>query len=213
MTQSVLQTQLTTMLSLQDSMNTKVHPEWRTQGFEWYRAVWIEAGELMDHQGYKWWKKQTPDVEQVQLEIVDIWHFGLSLLIEKSDQTVEALAAELAATIEAHTPAETSVLLATEALASYALSHKALSIIAFVDLLNAAEMSLDSLYQAYVGKNVLNFLRQDNGYKEGTYIKQWQGREDNEHLVELSATLDAAADSYPDDLYQALQTRYQSLTV
>lgn len=207
-----LQSQLATMLSLQDSMNTKVHPDWRNQGFEWYRAVWIEAGELMDHQGYKWWKKQTPDVEQVHLEIVDIWHFGLSLLLERSDQSTEQLANELASQILAHVPAQDSVLLATEALASYALSQKALSIIAFVDLLNAAGMSLETLYTAYVGKNVLNFFRQDNGYKEGTYIKQWQGREDNEHLVELSQSLDTSATDYPDQLYQALQSRYTSLT-
>jgi len=53
----IMRQKLLTMLAMQDSMNTKVHPEWITQNYEWYRAVWIECGELMDHQGYKWWKK------------------------------------------------------------------------------------------------------------------------------------------------------------
>ena len=68
------------MLTLQDRMNTKVHPQWIEQRYEWFRAIWIECGELMEHYGYKWWKKQTPDIEQVRLEAIDIWHFGLSAL-------------------------------------------------------------------------------------------------------------------------------------
>ena len=47
-----------TMLRLQDQMNQKVHPDWVSQNYEWYRAVWIECAELMDHVGYKWWKHQ-----------------------------------------------------------------------------------------------------------------------------------------------------------
>ena len=72
-------------------------------------------------------------------------------------------------------------------------------------------MSLDDLYVAYVGKNVLNFFRQDNGYKEGTYIKNWAGREDNEHLVELVQQLDTAAGDFSDQLYKALDKRYNEL--
>lgn len=37
-------------------------------------------------------------------------------------------------------------------------------------------------FKQYTGKNVLNVFRQDHGYKAGTYIKVWDGREDNEHL-------------------------------
>jgi len=49
--------QLATMLELQGDMNTKVHAEWRDQNFEWYRAIWVECAELLDHYGWKWWKK------------------------------------------------------------------------------------------------------------------------------------------------------------
>ena len=83
------------MLQMQHRMNTRVHEDWINQHFEWYRATWIECGELMDHVGYKWWKKQTPDMEQVRLEVVDIWHFGLSALFE-SDTDLEVLAGEIA---------------------------------------------------------------------------------------------------------------------
>ncbi|MCU7958424.1 MAG: dUTP diphosphatase, partial [gamma proteobacterium symbiont of Bathyaustriella thionipta] len=56
-----MQTRLLNMLSLQDSMNTRVDENWRQAGFAWYRAIWVECGELMDHYGWKWWKHQQPD--------------------------------------------------------------------------------------------------------------------------------------------------------
>jgi len=199
------------MLQLQHAMNSKVHSDWMSQNFAWYRALWIECGELMDHQGYKWWKQQVPDAEQVKLEIVDIWHFGLSMLITRHNgdlaTAAEAMEAELAATIRK----DEGVLLATEALASHTLRSQDFSVGKFWDLLLAAGMTANELFTAYVGKNVLNFFRQDNGYKDGTYIKQWHGREDNEHLVEIVATLDQTADDFSDQLYQGLANRYASL--
>ena len=58
------------------------------------------------------------------------------------------------------------------------------------------------------GKNVLNFFRQDHGYQEGTYVKLWQGREDNEHLSELLESLDDTDPGFPDAVYRALSARY-----
>ena len=52
------------MLTMQDGMNTRVHEQWIDQNFEWYRAAWIECGELIEHYGYKWWKKQDADIER-----------------------------------------------------------------------------------------------------------------------------------------------------
>jgi len=77
--------------------------------------------------------------------------------------------------------------------------------------MDAAGLDFETLYVAYIGKNVLNFFRQDNGYKDGSYIKEWDGREDNEHLVELSAALDSESEGFRDELYKALHARYQSL--
>jgi hypothetical protein len=70
------------------------------------------------------------------------------------------------------------------------------------------EMDFDQLYRMYVGKNVLNFFRQDHGYKDGSYIKVWQGREDNEHLAELLTRLDSETARFKDEVYQGLQSRY-----
>ena len=70
-------------------------------------------------------------------------------------------------------------------------------------------MSFEQLYRGYVGKNVLNFFRQDNGYKDGSYRKHWHdGREDNEHLVEAVLSLDATKLEFKDELYGVLKERY-----
>ena len=55
---------------------------------------------------------------------------------------------------------------------------------------------------------MLNFFRQDQGYKDGSYLKTWDGREDNEHLVEAFAKFDSGSASFRDDVYQGLRQRY-----
>ena len=198
---------LVTMLEMQHRMNTRVHESWAKQHFEWYRAVWIECGELIDHYGYKWWKKQQPDMEQVRLEVIDIWHFGMSALFEDDDGP-EQVADRIFAQLEDYGPSGLGVREATEALALHSLETRSFSAPLFIDLMSSVDLDLEALYRAYVGKNVLNFFRQDHGYQEGTYSKTWDGREDNEHLTELAESLDAEAADFPDALYRALGERY-----
>ena len=198
---------LETMLSMQHRMNTRVHEDWINQNFEWYRAIWIECGELMDHYGYKWWKKQEPDMSQVRLEVIDIWHFGLSALFQ-SDTQIEQLAARVASELQAAHDGELGVREATEALAMDSLQTQSFSVVRFTALMQACNLSFDELYRHYVGKNVLNFFRQDHGYKEGSYLKLWEGREDNEHLAELMEVLDSQSNDFPSDVYEALKAKY-----
>ena len=199
---------LRAMAALQDAYNREVHPEWRTRGHEYYRAVWIECAELLDHYGWKWWKHQPADLEQVRLEIVDIWHFGLSDLL-RAGRMVDAVAVRMMARGD---PSGGDLRGAVEALALATLGARAFDLDAFIDVLNALPMSLDELHGAYVGKNVLNSFRQAHGYRDGSYVKTWGGREDNAHLAELAAGLDGALPSYADDLRAALEARYAALT-
>lgn len=204
-----MQQQIQIMLDLQNSMNTKVHSDWRGQNFAWYRAIWVECAEMLDHYGWKWWKKQEPDVEQVTLELIDIWHFGLSILILK-DVDAETIEQQLKDSLSNGSGEALSSFAETlEVFVEQTLSTKSFDVKGFAQLMNCVTLNFDQLYTSYVGKNVLNFFRQDNGYKTGTYQKNWEGREDNEHLVELAASLDATALDYKDQLYQALDQRYQ----
>ncbi len=57
--------------------------------FEGYRifmlstALLHEAVELQRETSWKWWKKETKtDIDKVQEEIIDIWHFMIQVSIE-----------------------------------------------------------------------------------------------------------------------------------
>ncbi len=203
------------MLEMQDNMNSKVHLDWINQKFDWYRAIWIESAELMDHHGWKWWKQQNCDTEQVKLELIDIWHFGLSIIIINqgiSDETASNIADQLTAGLE-NNDQSLDLLQKVEMFAAHTLTHRDFSIELFAALIDHSQISINDLYRSYVGKNVLNFFRQDHGYQDGTYIKVWSGQEDNEHLVEILSKLDTESPSFKDDIYQQLLSRYRDFAV
>lgn len=194
------------MLDMQDQMNQKVHPEWETQGYEWYRAIWVECAELMDHFGWKWWKKHHPDRDQVVLELIDIWHFGLSSLLQ-TGKSHEIIAEDLRSNLDLLAEGG-DFLCDVEAFAQNCLQHRTFDMAGFARLMIDMELSFTELFRSYVGKNVLNFFRQDHGYKEGGYHKLWHGKEDNEHLIEAVQALDADSESFKQDLYAALLAKY-----
>ncbi len=208
--------QIDQMLQLQAEMNLKVHPDWLQQHYPFLRAVVIEGAEAIEHHGWKWWKQQHCDLEQLQMELVDIWHFILSESLQRSQgdraqaQTLllQGLSEQqLGFDGQHYCLPELSLLNKLELLIGLAAAGR-FSVGLFAGLLNDAQLDWDGLYRQYVSKNVLNFFRQDNGYQQGTYRKNWDGREDNEHLVELMAALDCESDSFREDLYEALHQRY-----
>lgn len=201
-----MKNKLQTMLEMQDAMNSRVNPQWRLAKSEWYRAIWTECAEMLEHYGWKWWKHQTPDLDQVRLELVDIFHFAMSdyLLREAtSEAVVERIANELSR------PGNlTDIPCAIETLAQSTIANQSMHFSEFANVMQLIGMNFDQLYRLYVGKNVLNFFRQDHGYKEGSYIKVWNGLEDNEHLTELLNDLDSESVDFKDSVYEALQSRY-----
>jgi len=206
--------QLAAMAQLQIALNENVHREWRTQGHPYYRAVWVECAELLDHYGWKWWKHQVTDVEQVKLEVIDIWHFGLSELIRAGTVRVDYVDGDVVAAFTDRLGSNASLdfRAAVEELAEKSLAQRSFPVAAFVDVMTALPMSFAELYRTYVGKNVLNNFRQANGYQAGAYIKIWRGREDNEHLFELVRSLDHLSATFSADLYRALEVRYVEST-
>jgi len=201
-----MKTQLLVMLEMQDAMNARVNPDWRQAGNAWYRAIWTECAEMLDHYGWKWWKHQQPDLEQVQLELVDILHFAMSdYLLQDSDNA--AVAARIEA--ELSDPRQCAdIRTAIEVMAQSTISQQSMHFSDFANIMALIEMDFEQLYRTYVGKNVLNFFRQDHGYKDGSYIKTWHGREDNEHLAELLIALDSNSADFRDAVYQGLKARY-----
>ncbi|MCC2616123.1 dUTP diphosphatase [Aestuariibacter halophilus] len=210
--------QLATMLQLQDKMNKKVNPAWLTAGYQYLRAAMIESVEGIEHHGWKWWKAQHKDLPQLQMELVDIWHFALSAIIIDFDGDIQRSADTIADELAKGTDIVTfdgqnydfsqQTLLDNLELMAGLCAAKRFSVPLFMHIVTQADMNADSLFQQYVGKNVLNFFRQDHGYKDGSYIKIWHGREDNEHLVEVLNSLDSGSSDYSQAVYDGLQARY-----
>ncbi len=197
-----MQGKLRAMLELQDSFNKKVHPEWINQGYAWEQAIFAELGELLEHVGYKWWKKQEPDVNQLTMEMVDIWHFGMSFdmvsyiddMLSDADVVLPACIDELVdvysnCVVEGPSP---ELNLSEFKMGIMALANGVTDLCfpyfdkqQFFIMWHSLGYTLDDLYKRYIGKNALNEFRQLNGYNTGTYVKVWNDREDNEHLTDV----------------------------
>ncbi len=190
------------LFAMQSRMNRTVNPQWFTAGYRWTRAIMLEGAELIEHYNrWKWWKKNTtPDLPQVRLELVDIFHFALSEWMVRFgtedgssemllDATVRRLETGIheAACLESGDEAfniQAEVLIGAAARGVF--EHRAFfALCAFVGL------DFEALYRLYIGKNMLNVFRQHHGYKTGRYAKLWAGREDNVVLDEVFAALPA----------------------
>lgn len=210
--------QLEAMLQMQDEINGKVDSGWVNANNNWFRAIQAEGVEAIEHHGWKWWKKQECDMAQLRMELVDIWHFILSAAIQHRHGKVAVAKLDMMAE---HGLVQKSVqfdnayyvlnkitLLDKLDLLVGLAAAKRTNLALFESVLIDCGMDWADLYKQYVGKNVLNVFRQDHGYKTGSYLKIWEGREDNEHLVEVLDAIDLAADDVRATLYQSLMTRY-----
>lgn len=214
--------QASTMIRLQSSMNAKVDSNWVAAKYPYLRAVVIEGAEAIEHHGWKWWKKQEMDLPQLQMELIDIWHFVLSdILLQNYGNEAKALN-QLLAMLDAsrqqsaiefdsrqYIPKSLDLLAKLELLIALSAVRR-IELAIFEAIMADCKMDWTALYCQYVGKNVLNFFRQDHGYKQGNYQKVWNGREDNEYLVEIMQKLDPADAAFQDKLYAALLQQYQA---
>ncbi|ULO00801.1 dUTPase, dimeric [Campylobacter sp. RM5004] len=206
------------MLNLQNSLNIATCGNDWTKGFtkenrliDFARCIYMECAELVDSMPWKHWKSINAswDLENIQIELVDIWHFILSLAIMQNKQI------ELKNTISDFKFYKTDKNLNEILEYSRELIHfSSAKIVNINDICNTflhltckCDLEFNRLYKIYIGKNVLNKFRQDNGYKDGSYKKLWNGKEDNVILYEL---LEQDEINY-DSLYKNLDDIYKNL--
>lgn len=206
-------TQIEIMLTLQNQMNCTVDSNWKDLGRDWLLAAAMEANEAIGHHGWKWWKKQRPDMEQLQMELVDIWHFFLSVFIEDGSDS-EHLVPYMESHLEyidfngdTYRVDHMNLVQMLKLLSAGCLTGT-LFLELFMRICDEAGLSQESLYKQYIGKNILNMFRQKNGYKDGSYIKIWDGEEDNVHLVRIMDTLDINDSNFVDELSDSLVAAY-----
>lgn len=214
--QTILQTKVKSMFYLQDKLNRLIDEDWYShKHWDFQRATMIELGELMDHYGYKWWKKQEPNVDQCKLEVIDILHFHISDLIQsavRSDQRYDTYAEDLAENLVMLDIDKSPESIRSGIDGAICLaSTKNFNSKAFSFLMNAFEISPEELCDKYILKNTLNIFRANNGYKQGTYIKTWDGKEDNEVLMEIFSNINKNSSDLSSDLYKKLEETYKAL--
>lgn len=155
---------------------------------------------------------------QLRMELVDIWHFILSASLQHKHGNVVLSRLDMLTELNLHQKSiqfdnqyymlsQMTLLEKLDLLVGMATS-KRISLTLFESLLHDCNMEWNDLFKQYIGKNVLNIFRQDNGYKSGAYIKIWGGREDNEHLVDILELIDLDSANVYDELYHSLRERY-----
>jgi len=169
------------MIEHQERLNTKIAgPDWKEKNFPWWRAIWMEAAELMDCFPWKWWANtdKEPDLNNAYIELVDIWHFLLSWCIE------DLITAEDIASVfqDNQMPSRDTL---GEIESFFLIPDPALLVVHFARIARSIGLSLHLLAKLYFAKNALNQFRQEQGYKTGSYNKEHNGLEDNTILLEI----------------------------
>ncbi len=223
------------MLLLQQELNDATNGEGWEAGMtkngkpiNWKRCIYMECAEMVDSFAWKHWKaiNQEPDWANLQIEVIDVWHFIMSLGLEDYAQNFRGSIEDLAMLLSQEPGyvklqeegellfAEPSDIMAkVEDLICNAVNPKTFDgpklFEDFFELAHMSKLNLQDLYRLYVGKNILNQFRQDHGYKEGTYVKVWNGKEDNVVMQEL---WEENASLTPKVLYGSLQKAYATVS-
>jgi len=220
-----------TMLRLQQELNDSTNGTGWEEGttknnkkIDWRRCIWLEAAELVESYPWKHWKSidADPDYANIKIEAVDIWHFVMSEALRQFSVEGRGDITVLAETMTATKAYEAFVsgqpLARTDHYQEIARVERMVALLfsdapveawteQFYLVALQSGLDLDELYRLYVGKNILNRFRQDHGYKEGTYIKIWQGEEDN---VVMQRILKKSENIAPQELYALLKNAYSS---
>lgn len=205
------------MFEKQDELNIHTNGEdWKNnKNLKWYRAVWTECAELIDYTNWKWWKKQDIKIKDIEMELIDIWHFGMSDMmthtnINHCSINVVYKFEDAFKEFDKHIPYDIdSIQTFTELLAYSSLRSTMFILQDFVVLCSSLNMNIETIYKLYMGKNILNGFRQDNGYKEKKYIKIWNDQEDNFYLMKFLDETDITDESFEKTIYNKLYSEYQ----
>ena len=193
---------LQTMLSMQEELNTLTSGDnWRSKItnkgkiISWDRCIYMELCELIDSTSWKHWKsiEESIDIDNILIELVDIWHFMLSKLLEgnSKDEIIQKIQnsdikLDYKSTLKNEIKQNDILIYAERFLKTLiSSSDNMLLVDDFLKLCSVCSLEYDWLYKLYIGKNALNKFRQDNGYKEGKYKKTWefQGRKCEDNVV------------------------------
>ncbi|NOX16157.1 MAG: dUTPase [Epsilonproteobacteria bacterium] len=193
----------------------------------WKRCIYMECAELIDSFSWKHWKdiEKPIDWENAVIEIVDIWHFIISLVLEDGKinrgKGIDRMVRDVTDVqgFESFTKEPYSIKDAPSAEIINDIEKIIHETTGFnVDIYDSllknyfglslkCGVNLKILYKYYVAKNILNSFRQKHGYKDGNYRKIWGDKEDNIVMLEILDKKPLGAD----ELYKELEKAYKKL--
>jgi hypothetical protein len=213
------------MFELQNRLNNNTNGiEWisgitnKNRTINWYRCIYMETAEAIDSLNWKHWKdiNKKDDIENLKIEVVDIWHFIMSQIIKNNKCNIEKSYKETYQIFkiinEQYTfnkdKKDKYLINNLENLIRETINDEINLSTFFLILFSIEGFKMDDVYKLYLGKNCLNEFRQNHGYKDGTYIKLWNNKEDNVYMQNI---LEKNNNISFDELYNELETIYKTL--
>ena len=214
--------QIEQMFLLQMQLNDQTNGQVWIKGYtkenreiSWYRGIYMEVAEAIDSFNWKHWKNinDEPDWDNIRVELVDIWHFIMSESIRINDQSYANKHLDMKARGDYDTDALIASLEKMLKLSVVSSIDKEINNIreitdTFFIIISHLDIDVENLYKRYVVKNQLNTFRQQNGYKDGSYIKIWGGVEDNVVAFDI---MNMNPKITPTELYDELDSAYSKL--
>lgn len=213
------------MIDLQNRLNINTNGENWVNGvtkegrdINWYRCIYMEAAEAIDSLNWKHWKdlNAPEDIENLKIEIVDIWHFILSQSIvnfgveEAYNRLYELYNVnDLYDNIFSMEKNTKNIVENLEFVIKDSLSQNIPIVYFFRVVTLIPDFDMNDVYSLYIGKNCLNEFRQKHGYKDGTYKKLWNGKEDNVYMQEI---IEKNPNIGFSELYKELEEKYKSIS-
>lgn len=230
---SSLASKIEEMFLLQKKLNDETNgPNWELclnkfgKDINWLRCIHMEVAELIESTPWKHWKNisSEPDLENIKIELVDIWHFLMSYILQETNipQAIKLVNDFCDYEISKKEPIDIKLLIEESEKLSFitlAIETKNLSlnttndklISQFFKICQIAGLSFLVLQKMYIGKNCLNKFRQDNGYKDGSYKKIWNysnlSEEDN---VAMMKVLESSHNISFENVYKKLEEIYKT---
>ena len=216
----------------QEKLNDLTFSEWRQKltPNNWRAAIVVEIGEALDSLGKttKWWKKNSIDIDNVRVELIDILHFSVSLLFYIKESDIEEYSSAINGFIsvlayDKFTKEEEIIRDDLVILSSLIFNMREFMTRLGMLFKEVGFKNMEEIFKAYMTKNVLNEFRQKHGYKEGTYIKEWLFKEpygdlyweskveDNVVAYEIAKQI-KADENFADNLYKELEKVYLTIS-
>lgn len=197
----------------------------------WLRCVRFELVEAIEQSTHwKHWKNikdtkqysfvQTKDFDglhNLKIELIDAWHFLMSEIISQKweNETVEII--ESIDSLNNKYLEGKELVVALEQLERIVFDYEddntfenLMRIVRDFWTITFGLITIEEFYKIYVLKNSLNIFRQENGYKDGSYIKEW-GSEKIEDNVFLDTYIKDDGLIEYDVIHSYLTTTYKEL--